>query len=564
MKNKRKPPPIRLLKRERHTLCGVTFDFSQPSPCLSQPLPSATSSYSRHWQLKSAVLPMVSTCSTNQIIFLGPSLATLESSKAIRAKPVYRSSLVPLSQQSAGQKTIVYRSEETLLPGKRGRTFQHPSSRDATELDSPPLKRPRRTPENRATHGEVTLLDAMTEPGMTRPDSIIAGHDTSSDHDKDNSQHLSCTLRERSDAEADYRQCDDDDLVQVDSDSRSIIETTGPVVQPISKAERLRLGPARVVGMTRKVHKKAPLLKAMERPRLLAAEREIRERDFILPVSEHTFEVGSINLQAASQSLLGGATTVESIPPPPTHAFSLSHLTPISRLLSSPNSFLSSYQGGNQQEGAAVKFNILALVTRVGGLEDAPDWKKGAGKRMDRCEIVVKDASECQIKVVLESDCATNWATPRDDEPSFGQVYTMDGNADESQSSSDVYSNSHDTSLLAAQDDCTTTASRTTIEGQRNDRMLPLRPGDVVVLSRLYLFRPRLSKARPSFRSNDTKALSTHAIASPSSGATLELCWRSSIQRSFDQRRNFDKCLTAFDARCRAIFHLAQSWTASE
>ncbi|UZJ56890.1 hypothetical protein CBS101457_006210 [Exobasidium rhododendri] len=337
----------------------------------------------------------------------------------------------------------------------------------------------------------------------------------------------------------------------------------------ISKKEHLRLGPARVVGLRRMAADSSPLLKAFVRPTARAAE-VVPASTEAAPTSVSTsFSRGSEVRSVDENSM--GATTVESIPPPPTHEFSLSHLTSIADLLSSPNRFLSSHHGGNQFE-SALKFNVLALVMRVGGLEDAPDWKAGGGKRMDRCEVVVKDASECALKVVLEGDCATQWATPREggatlnDEESHSTESSANDQGQHSDISSEAYCNSLEASISALQDD-NTSASRTTIERQRDQRLLPLRPGDVVVLFRLCLVRPKEQKqwrGLPSSRTGDPNAVSTHAIASPSAYARLEICWRNAVYEGRDERRNFDKCLTLFDARCKAIYRLAQAWTSNE
>jgi len=335
----------------------------------------------------------------------------------------------------------------------------------------------------------------------------------------------------------------------------------------IKKRDLLRLGPARVVGMRRVAADKPPLLKEIERPRAVGeAEGSNENKNSVCcshSVSSRTSDTRKRPLDEDSM----GAITVESIPPPPTHDFSLSHVTSISNLLSSPNQFLSTHHGGDRFE-SALKFNLLALVMRIGGIEDAPDWKAGGGKRMDRCEMIIKDASECAIKIVLEGDCATRWAAPREEEGGRGteSLESVIDQSHHSDGSSDKYCNSLEASISAFQD-ASTSASRTTIERQKDDRLLPLRPGDVIVLSRLYLVRLKQLRHRSSSSrySDDSKAAaSTHAIASSSSNAQVELCWRNSIHHERDQRRNFDKCLVAFDARCKAIYRLAQAWTASD
>lgn len=334
-----------------------------------------------------------------------------------------------------------------------------------------------------------------------------------------------------------------------------------------SKSGRLQLGPARVVGMRRIAFSKPLLLQFLERPR---SRREGHRKDSSSSRLTPPPAAGSESRRAEEVSR--GATTIESIPPPPTHAFVLAQITSISTLLSTPESYLSTFHGGSHFESAP-KFNVLALVMRMSCVEDVPDWKAGGGRRMDRCNIVVKDASGCALKVVLEGDCATRWAMPREDTVlDANQLSISDmssGQATLSDASSERYSNSLEASVSALHDHRSTSASRTTIERQRDDRLLPLRPGDVAVFSRLYLVRPRpLRRGRtsssPSARMREAKATSTHAIASPTSGAVLELCWRNSIERSGDQRRNFDQCLTGFDARCKAIYRLAQAWSTSE
>lgn len=320
------------------------------------------------------------------------------------------------------------------------------------------------------------------------------------------------------------------------------------VTNPVSKSQRLRLGPARAVGLRRirALPDRSPLLNEGASPSVNGASDKLRNpRPGPRPLSAR----GSTR----DDTSLGGQTTVESIPPPPIHLFSLSKITPIVSILRSPDTYLSSYHGGNLE--SARKFNILALILRVGGMETCADWKAGAGKMMDRCEVVVKDLSGCSIKVVLEGECAAKWARF---EPSPACDKSDTGTSMEST----------DASLLGAsinegQDMSTGLASRSTIEIQRMNQLYPLRPGDVVVMSSLLLSRPRIKRMGKRYiPSSDNKdSTSIHAVASPASEAQLELCWRSDVRKGQDARRNFDQSLTAFDARCKAIHRLAQLWS---
>ena len=112
---------------------------------------------------------------------------------------------------------------------------------------------------------------------------------------------------------------------------------------------------------------------------------------------------------------------------------------------------------------------------------------------------------------------------------------------------------------------------------EKMQAMLPIKAGDVVALSNLRLVRSRLRRTpsaltwrgarrtAPYSRSSSAHAnadIDVFAVASPSDGASLELCWRNSVSCASDLDRNFDSDLVTFNARCRAIHRLAMTWKA--
>lgn len=461
---------------------------------------------------------------SNQVIFLGPSLDRLDNNKLSRARPIRHSSARPFSpytDSSTGRSSR-----------KRPRLQEKSTLVDETQLDLSPLTKTTTPQQSRATFSKVK---SITSSDSARSDS--RRKENAVQHDKQGHQDIP----------------NENVLPPIRASDEDVINKE-PIsaIPSLLKQDKLRLGPARVVGMRRTNVGKPPLLKALEQRPVPTASDKSKAESLIRPGPRPLSDAGNRSRMSQEDSL-GGFTTIESIPPPPTHAFSLSSITSISTLLSSPNCFLSSYQGGSQHE-AACKFNLLALVVRVSGLEDAPDWKAEAGRRMDRCELVVKDGSDCSIKVILEKDCATVWASPKEYSSVDSDLYNINSLAGDSQLS-ETYSDRYASSLEALDD--STSASRSTIERQKNNRLFPLCPGDVISLSRLILSRPRSCKqqGRPSSFA--------HAIASPIYACQVEICWRSRVQSEEDKRRNFDKSLTTFDARCKAIYRLAQMWSPS-
>lgn len=315
-------------------------------------------------------------------------------------------------------------------------------------------------------------------------------------------------------------------------------------------------------------------------------------------------------------SLHDSQPTGESIPPPPAHVFQLSRLTPLSVLLRQSHLYLAEHQGG-AQPGPAEHFSILVLVVRVGPLEEVRDWKgeatagtsKRAGPRpslsngmMDRAEVIVRDKAGFALKVDLHANCASEWAgsSPQlsqsisaSSESSQAGCKGQSGYQLDNESSSRVnrtvlgqYSanpNTREDSTTMTRTEATIARNNTTtflgedttvLEKKRVDRMLPLRPGDVVALSNLVLVKPRSvdSDARKTSTSrrgktgrkavdqNDTTA-QVYAVASPRERATMELCWRNEISsRTIDAQRNFEDALVDFDPRCKAIWELAKLW----
>lgn len=517
----------------------------------------------------------MATLSANRIIYLAPTLAQLDAKQSL--KPIRQSESKSVRSHSSSRLTESNSSNNSIPVRIRQEDDSHPHGQECpVEATHNADNTPQPTKSTSETASKQ--FSVFTHENYIVSKYPLCWTANSSEEHPSSSARASETEKDSTCGNEGNDEIHSTELVKKGKATTNDMEIFF-APKYICKEERLRLGPARAVGMRRLAADEPPLLKALKRPRISLedqkGEAEANDKRASKRISLLASPLPGEDWRKSFDESVTGVTTADSIPPPPTHDFSLSLITSISTLVSSPNHFLSTHHGGNQFE-TSLKFNILALVTRMGGLEDVPDWKAGGGKRMDRCELTVKDASECALKIILEGDCATRWATPSDEDASLesegpkSHDSSMDNRDEQSNVSSEWHSNSLEASISALQDE-TTSASRTTIERQRDDRLLPLRTGDVIVLSRLFLVRPRQQQRYPSSSSSsssskfvESKVTSSYAIASSTSNACLEICWRNDIQNNRDRRRNFDKCLTSFDARCKAIYRLAQSWAASE
>jgi hypothetical protein len=317
------------------------------------------------------------------------------------------------------------------------------------------------------------------------------------------------------------------------------------------------LGPARRVGISCEDLRKRPtFLRTLERSRrhngptlgIIKAQNSDENRSDSISTGVSKAQSRKSNHITMLSSDPAITTTFDSIPPPPSHNFNLSALSDIGRLLRSPGTFLSINKGGAVL-GDAPSLSVLVVVTRLEPIEQIT-CSKTAGLRSNvvrRCEMVVRDRNRHMIKVVLEGQCASRWADTVGDDTSYFTNKNRHRTGLRSQAA---------TSLLRNQ-----SFEDSTPQIDKQDTLLPIRPGDVIALSDLRLSRSK-SKAMEKVSSNASKdlGLSIHLTASPTFSSSLELCWRNEMIDEHDDLVNFDPSLTAFDSRCRAIYELARSW----
>lgn len=341
----------------------------------------------------------------------------------------------------------------------------------------------------------------------------------------------------------------------------------------LTRQNKLSLGQARRVGISKtergkqQIHR-PPILRLLEEKRKAQdaegpmEESDADEDDDANRSRQSTRQTTSFGLSAAADTL----ASFDSIPPPPVHSFALSSLTKLANLLSSPDHYLSHLQGG-QQVGDVRHFNILVLLRRVGGIELVKNWKADKGSMIERCEVVVQDGDELTLRVVLEGDCARQWAgMPTAHSESYISLY-----AEPLSDKTNLDLGEGQSTLHSLDRSVTDTSFNTSTNVKRTDaQLLPVQAGDVVVLNNLRLTksddkkRSKAWPAPPNARfSGATANTGVYAIASQGLRSSLELCWRSEPVRVQDTIMNFDPALTAFDARCRAIIELAQTWQAT-
>lgn len=272
---------------------------------------------------------------------------------------------------------------------------------------------------------------------------------------------------------------------------------------------------------------------------------------------------------AESSTFLAG----ESILPPPTLHFTLSSITPLSRILAHPAQYLSSpnlLSARNTPGGASTKVNLLVVIKDIGevmrvrnkfhapqppptrsevrGVSSAfaaalREERVGDGKT-ERLELIVLEGTMSPTKRLRETDSGAWEAVEEVASKHLFKVVLW--------------------GALARQ--CTS-------DSTDEPNAVGLRPGDVIHLQNISLSRasttpyspvkrPRLGTGFP--RGGREEKVVLVGQANPSQGSKVELCYRSHVVTRQDGEGNFDKDIAAFDLRRRRLLELSRVWSAGE
>ncbi|PWN50252.1 hypothetical protein IE53DRAFT_104746 [Violaceomyces palustris] len=301
---------------------------------------------------------------------------------------------------------------------------------------------------------------------------------------------------------------------------------------------------------------------------------------------------------------------LDSIPPPPTLRFTISIITPISRILNNPNEFLTTGvpNGKNQKwntpprpwgASSGKRVHLLAVVRQIGEVEEfrpksastsffpgrrGVNGRGELGRRsssttggdlISKCEMVVMDGRNDEshfLTLVLWGKCAREWIEVfeevwqgREEE---GKTKSKDPNPSSTSSGpeqdsgdsivDETRSRKHGQGTLGG-------LEGTSFEERERDK-IRIRIGDVVYFENLTVSSFKSSDQKVSVK-NRTQAASSPEIrvtASDRTKSSYQICYRSHILDEKDSKINFDRDIAGFDRRSRAVLELSDKWVHSK